>query len=91
MTTCLGKGCSVGLPRVSFVNCYQFMYLVISRLVLRAGYGIRLYQLLIIAYLFTLHRRTYMDPKRKYVIRRPWNLSIAVSKHASPTMLISLN
>ena len=31
------------------------MYLVISLLVLRAGYGIWLYQFLIIAYLFTLY------------------------------------
>ena len=46
MTTYLGKSCS-------FVNCRQFMYLVISLLVLRAGYGILLYQFLIIAYLFT--------------------------------------
>ena len=28
------------LTRVPFVNCRQFMYLVISLLVLRAGYGI---------------------------------------------------
>ena len=28
MTTCLGKSCSFGLPRVPFVNCYQFMYLL---------------------------------------------------------------
>ena len=28
------------LARVPFVNCRQFMYLVISLLVLRAGYGI---------------------------------------------------
>ena len=40
MTTCLGKSCSFGLPRVPFVNCCQFMYLVISLLVLRAGCGI---------------------------------------------------
>ena len=53
MTTYLGKSCSFCLPRVSFVNCRQFMYLVISLLVLRAGYGIWLYQFLIIAYLFT--------------------------------------
>ena len=32
MTTCLGKSCSFGLPRVPFVNCLQFMYLVISLL-----------------------------------------------------------
>ena len=36
----LGKSCSFGLPRVPFVNCRQFMYLVISLLVLRAGCGI---------------------------------------------------
>ena len=35
MTTCLGKSSSFGLPRVPFVNCCQFMYLVISLLVLR--------------------------------------------------------
>ena len=53
MTTCLGNKSSFGLPRVPVVNCYQFIYLVISVLVLRAGYGILLYQFLIIAYLFT--------------------------------------
>ena len=37
MTTYLGKSCSFCLPRVPFVNCRQFMYLVISLLVLRAG------------------------------------------------------
>ena len=30
MTTCLGRSCSFGLPRVPFVNCCQFMYLFIS-------------------------------------------------------------
>ena len=40
MTTCLGKSCSFRLPRVPFVNCGQFMYLVIFLLVLRAGCGI---------------------------------------------------
>ena len=53
MTTCLAKSCSFGLPQVPFVNCCQFMYLVISLLVLRAGCGIWLYRFLIIAYLFT--------------------------------------
>ena len=56
MTTYLGKSCSFCLPRVPYVNCHQFMYLVISLLVLRAGYGIWLYQFLIIAYLFTFYR-----------------------------------
>ena len=60
MTTYLGKSCSFCLPRVPFVNCRQFMYLVISLLVLRAGYGIWLYQFLIIAYLFTLTNK--FDP-----------------------------
>ena len=55
MTTYLGKRCSFGLPRVPFVNCRQFMYLVISLLVLRVGFGVWLYQFLIIAYLFTLY------------------------------------
>ena len=36
MTTCLGKSCSFHLPRVPFINCCQFMYLVTSLLVLRA-------------------------------------------------------
>ena len=54
MTTYLGKSCSFGLPRVPFVNCRQFVYLVIFLLVLRAGCGIWLYQFLIIVYLFTL-------------------------------------
>ena len=54
MTIYLGKSCSYGLLRVPFVNYCQFMYLVISLSVLRAGYGIGLYQFLIIAYLFTL-------------------------------------
>ena len=30
MTTYLGKSCSFCLPLVPFVNCRQFMYLVIS-------------------------------------------------------------
>ena len=51
--TYLGKSCSFGLLRVPFVNCRQFMYLVISLLVLRAGCGIWLYQFPIIAYHFT--------------------------------------
>ena len=60
MATCLGKSCSFGLPRVLFVNCCQFMYLVVSLLVLKAECGIWLYQFLIIAYHFTfltLHNR----------------------------------
>ena len=62
MTTYLGKSCSFCLPRVPFVNCRQFMKLVISLLVLRAGYGIWLYQFLIIAYLFTLNPSKALGP-----------------------------
>ena len=32
MTTYLGKSCSFCLPRVPFVNCRQFMYLVIDEI-----------------------------------------------------------
>ena len=52
MTTYLGKSCSFGLPRVPFVNCGLFMYLVISLF----GFEGRMWDL-IIAYLFTLHIR----------------------------------
>ena len=54
---CLGKSCSFGLPRVPFVNCCQFMYLVISLLVLRAGYGIWLCQACLSFYFGYLHLR----------------------------------
>ena len=56
---------SFGLLRVPFVNCCQFMYLVISLLVLRAGYGTWLYQFLIIAFLFTL--LCNLDPSGPHV------------------------
>ena len=56
MTTSLGKGSSFGLPRVPFVGCCRFVYFVVSLLVLMAGYGIGLYQFLIIAYLFTFYK-----------------------------------
>ena len=61
MATCLGKSCLFGLPRVPFVDCRRFMYLVVSLLVLRVECGVWLYQFLIIAYLFTYHR--VMRPK----------------------------
>ena len=72
MTTYLGKSCSFGLPRVPFVNCGQFMYLVISLLVLRAGCGICLYQFLIIAYLFTLQweSRNTIEKEHNSAIKR---------------------
>ena len=40
MTTYLGKICSFGLPRVPFVDRRRFMNLVISVLVLKAGFGV---------------------------------------------------
>ena len=39
MTFCLRKSCSFGLPPVLCVNCCQFMYLIISPLVLRQDVG----------------------------------------------------
>ena len=43
MTTYLGKSCSFGFPRVPFVNCRQFMYLVISFL----SFGGRMWDLIV--------------------------------------------
>ena len=68
MTTYLGKSYSFGFPRVPFVNCRQFMYLVISLLVLRAGCGIWLYQFLIIAYLFTLKTQANIEQSVRQLV-----------------------
>ena len=43
MTTYLGKSCSFGFPRVPFVDCRQFMYLVISPL----GFEGRMWDLIV--------------------------------------------
>ena len=40
MTICLEKSCSFGVLCVAFVKVYQFVYVLLSRLVLRVGYGI---------------------------------------------------
>ena len=40
MTTCVGKSCSFGLPRVTFVNVYQFVCMLLSLLVLRVEFGV---------------------------------------------------
>ena len=37
MNICLGKNCSFGLPCMSFMNVYQFVYVVLSFLALRVG------------------------------------------------------
>ena len=86
MTTYLEKSCSFGLPRVPFVNCRQFMYLVISLLVWGAGCWIWLYQFLIIAYLFTFMNLFYATDWY-FLLNEPfyaidylfyqWNLMIA--------------
>ena len=39
MTTCLGKSSLFGLLCVSFVSVYQFVCVVLSHLILRAGSG----------------------------------------------------
>ena len=51
MATCLGRSCSFGCAFRRLLSIYVFIF---PLLVLRAGYGIRLYQFLIIASLFTL-------------------------------------
>ena len=52
-----------------FVNCCQFMYLVVSLLVLRAGCGIWLHQFLIIAYPFTLlWVNSYLNSRKQKVL-----------------------
>ena len=80
MTTCLGKSCSFGLPRVPFVNCCQFMYLIVSLLVLRAGCRILLYQFLIIAYRFTLQALHDTPPLCLVLLLRMfWHININVS------------
>ena len=88
MTTYLGKSCSFCLPRVPFVDCRQFMYLVISLLVLRAGYGIWLYQFLIIAYLFTWHTQSSPgDCKISFSIGRGFAEVYIVKKWKLPITL----
>ena len=88
MTTYLGKSCSFCLPRVPFVDCRQFMYLVISLLVLRAGYGIWLYQFLIIAYLFTLlYTFHYFSLNTPYLVIRSVFLIFAIYRSKVNTSL----
>ena len=69
------SGFLLTLPRVPFVYCCQFTYLVISLLVLRAEFGIWLYQFLIIAYLFTLIEYWSED----LVVQGNWNLIDSIS------------
>ena len=82
------SACAFGLPRVPFVNWYQFMYLVISLLVLRARYVNRLYQFLIIAnLLYFVVRR--LDSRILLLaiskISRPWLVSEAEQARLSLT------
>ena len=53
MPTCLGKSCSFGLPCA--FSCTFVNLCVLPFLRLRAGCGIKLYKILIIAYPFTFH------------------------------------
>ena len=69
MTTCPGKSFSFGLPRVPFVNCCQYMYLVISLLVLRAGCGI-------FAYLFTFSKSLSCKPLSAQVRLQPGSICL---------------
>ena len=62
-----------------FVNCCQFMYLVISLLVLRARCGIWLNQCLIIAHLFTYNQKKWQTVHTCHIshceIKSLWNLA----------------
>ena len=40
MTSCLGKSCLIGLLCESYVNVYQFVYVLLSLLDFRVGCGI---------------------------------------------------
>ena len=70
MTTCLGKSCSFWLPRGPFVICCQFMYLVISLLVLRAGCGIWLI-------IFLLFQEPY---KARFIANSSYRTTTELSK-----------
>ena len=65
MTTYLGKRCSFCLPRVPFVNCHQFMYLVISLF----GFEGRIWDLIVsvpdhcLSFYFALDVRIYGNKK----------------------------
>ena len=72
MTTCLGKSCSFGLPRVPFVNCCQFMYLVISLLVLRTRMWNLIYRFLIIAYFFYIAVRKGSQISKRFGVEYPY-------------------
>ena len=87
MITCLGKSCSFGLRRVPFVNCCQFMFLVISLLIFR-GCGIWLYQFLIIAYLFTWCLRDFYPRVSK---TEEWNAFRNAVKFSSGSSELSCN
>ena len=76
MATCLWKSGSFGLPRVPCVNCCQFMYLVISLLGLKAGYGFWLYQFLIIAYLIYLIAITCLNQTTRRLPRKYSGISL---------------
>ena len=43
MTTCLGKSCLFGLPRMPFVNCCQFMYSILPPF----GFECRIWDLIV--------------------------------------------
>ena len=70
MTTYLGKSCSFGLPRVPFVNCGQFMYLIISLF----GFEGRMWDLIVsvpdhcLSFYFILNLYTKINYKTRKLI-----------------------
>ena len=63
MTTYLGKSCPFGLLRVLFVNCRQFMYLVISLF----GFEGRMWDLIVSVPDHCLSFYSVVDKSHKYM------------------------
>ena len=73
MTTYLGKRCSFCLPRVPFVNCRRFLYLVISLF----GFEGRIWDLIVsvpyhcLSFYFDLITSFIQEPADKHIPSKP--------------------
>ena len=76
MTTYLGKSCSFCLPRVPFVNCRQFMYLVISLF----GFEGRMWDLIVFL-LRTLFTGSHVHTSFSCLCLIHWRANILQVKH----------
>ena len=88
MTTYLGKRCSFCLPRVPFVNCRQFMYLVISLF----GFEGRIWDLIVsvpdhcLSFYFSKS-----IPNVSYSLINTWLFSLTPSKFIKASNLLLLS